>query len=231
MHRQLLRPVSCTLKLFVIAIRISEYTSIWLFISNDPSINEMFNVCYFVYCLSSVLLMCHRDETHKDVVVGVCERRQRECGAAAASCSSSSAVQQRHESRELLWAYLALLVRQNGKLCSADLAGLLVNSADACLARRQDSATDNIRRDSADACLDRRRGSTEDRRRASCEDVTQGLERLSVEDEHGHRSPGAGSPALSNSPATHLHSRQDLQDVNARITELVSTKLVTCITR
>ena len=73
------------------------------------------------YILSNGLLFI-REDTHKDVVVRFCESKQK----------ALRGTDQFSQSKALLWEYLALLVKQNGKLCAADLASLLVNSANAC---------------------------------------------------------------------------------------------------
>ena len=72
------------------------------------------------FLLSNGLLFI-REDTHKDVVVRFCESKQKEL----------LGTDRLSQSKALLWEYLALLVKQNGKLCAADLASLLVNSANA----------------------------------------------------------------------------------------------------
>ncbi|XP_018018703.1 uncharacterized protein LOC108675223 isoform X3 [Hyalella azteca] len=64
------------------------------------------------------------EDTHKEVVVRFCEAKHHHYRDL---CSRTQHEQLR--SQALLWRYLTLLVRQNGKLCSTDLAALLVESA------------------------------------------------------------------------------------------------------
>ncbi|KAF2354955.1 Ancestral coatomer element 1 Sec16/Sec31 [Trinorchestia longiramus] len=72
------------------------------------------------------------EDTHKDKVVRFCEAKQQYYRDLCSSSSGGRSLELR-KSRLLLWRYLALLVRQNGKLCPADLAALLVDSANEVL--------------------------------------------------------------------------------------------------
>ncbi|CAL4060133.1 unnamed protein product, partial [Meganyctiphanes norvegica] len=58
------------------------------------------------------------DETHKEVVVKYCERRIAEASADCQLSDKSSVI--------LMWEYLVLLVRQNGRLYGTDIARLLL---------------------------------------------------------------------------------------------------------
>nr|XP_045604397.1 uncharacterized protein LOC123762115 isoform X6 [Procambarus clarkii] len=61
-------------------------------------------------------------DTHKDVVVKYCEQQ-------VAEATRNQSLHDK-ESVILIWEYLALLVKQNGKLYGSDVAGLLLNGRD-----------------------------------------------------------------------------------------------------
>lgn len=63
-------------------------------------------------------LSMHRTDTHKDVVMRHCEHK-------AAEAARSLTLPDK-ESVMLIWEYLALLVKQNGKLYGSDIASLLL---------------------------------------------------------------------------------------------------------
>lgn len=60
----------------------------------------------------------YRSDTHKDVVMRHCEHKATE--------AAKSLTLPDKESVTLIWEYLALLVKQNGKLFGSDIAGLLL---------------------------------------------------------------------------------------------------------
>lgn len=65
-----------------------------------------------------MIILIHRSDTHKDVVMRHCEHK-------AAEAARSHTLPDK-ESVMLIWEYLALLVKQNGKLFGSDIAGLLL---------------------------------------------------------------------------------------------------------
>ncbi|KAK7082621.1 hypothetical protein SK128_025546 [Halocaridina rubra] len=74
-------------------------------------------------------------DTHKDVVVRYCEQQ-------AAEASKNYALPD-GESVVLIWEYLALLVKQNGKLYGSDVAGLLLKGQDRTLPSQQKFSASN----------------------------------------------------------------------------------------
>ncbi|XP_064113665.1 protein transport protein Sec16A-like [Macrobrachium nipponense] len=79
-------------------------------------------------------------DTHKDVVVRYCEQQ-------AAGAAKNQALPD-GESVTLIWEYLALLVKQNGKLYGSDVAGLLLKGQDR-LSQPQHSASHSSPEDDA----------------------------------------------------------------------------------
>lgn len=214
----------------------------------------------------TLYILCRRDDTHKDVVVRFCELKQKQYAEAATSTTTSYVLDassttgrtispannattcHHQESRELLWQYLGLLVRQNGKLCSADLAGLLVTSATECDKRRpkqQQQDDDSLQQ----------------------QQLQKGLERLAITDgtdaddestsyAEGEEAPPQQQPPINTTASTSTttgggvagdttigyqrqlltvsaaatagmvqkQSKQQLEEISAKITELVSLR-------
>ncbi|XP_066961038.1 LOW QUALITY PROTEIN: uncharacterized protein Sec16 [Macrobrachium rosenbergii] len=85
-------------------------------LSIDPSLNRC------IWQMKSYPGPLTLADTHKDVVVRYCE--QQASGAAKNQALPDG------ESVTLIWEYLALLVKQNGKLYGSDVAGLLLKGQD-----------------------------------------------------------------------------------------------------
>lgn len=89
-------------------------------------IDYYFENNFFTYStlLTTLLLnLIYREDTHKDTVLRFCEGKAKEAMADDTLPDRESIV--------LMWEYLTLLVKQNGNVCGADLANLLIRKRSA----------------------------------------------------------------------------------------------------
>ncbi|XP_068239335.1 protein transport protein Sec16A-like isoform X3 [Palaemon carinicauda] len=104
-------------------------------LSIDPTLNRC------IWQLKSYPGPLTLADTHKDVVIRYCEQQ-------AAAAAKNRALPD-GESVTLIWEYLALLVKQNGKLYGSDVAGLLLKGQDKS-SQPQHSASNSSPEDDAE---------------------------------------------------------------------------------